>query len=140
MVLDIAVRFLATHTIAVQGVARRPAHVVVAGRVDIAVVIGLTFAQLTLDEWVAHVVLGAGAHRSRIARPVSAGAALGIETTWVRVAVVIRAEWSAAHEGVTSVASGTGTDGLVVGGLAVRSITARVDAGVDAAVVLASLV
>ena len=112
----------------------RPAVVVEAGPVQGTLAVVDTLPPGAPDQRVPPVPGWAGADRPVSPGPVEPGLALGSGSAGVRGAEVFLLERAAAHEWISGVTLGAGTDGLVVGGLAGGSLAAHVGVGVVAGV------
>ena len=112
----------------------RPTVVVEAGPVQGTLAVVDTFSPGAPDQRVSPVAGRTGADGSVSPGPVEPGLALSPGPAGVGSAEIFLLERSAAHEWISGVALGAGTDGLVVGGLAGRSLSAHVGVGVVAGV------
>ena len=112
----------------------RPTVVVEAGPVQGTLAVVDTFSPGAPDQRVSPVAGRTGADGSVSPGPVEPGLALSPGPAGVGSAEIFLLERSAAHEGISGVTLGAGTDGLVVGGLAGRSLSAHVGVGVVAGV------
>ena len=112
----------------------RPTVVVEAGPVQGTLAVVDTFSPGAPDQRVSPVAGRTGADGSVSPGPVEPGLALSPGPAGVGSAEIFLLERSAAHEGISGVTLGAGTDGLVVGGLAGRSLPAHVGVGVVAGV------
>lgn len=93
-----------------------------------------TFSSGASNERIASVASWTGTDRSVSSRSVEPSLTLSSRTAGVGSAQILLLEWSTTDKWIAGVAFGTGTDRLVVGGLARGSLSAHVGVGIVAGV------